>query len=174
MKITSKIAATFAVLALASTAQAAKIQGEIGFAGNFASTPTQITFSNVSVLYGDGNYSGTVGQTFLAGGEFFGPLQTSPLNQVQNLWSFDYLGKTYSFQTTSAVMSDNGNKYAGTGTASITGFEATAGVWEVTKNIGFTFSAGTKSAVPDGGATIALLGLSFLGLGGVSRFVRRK
>lgn len=172
MKLTSKIAATLAVLALVSTAHAAKINGEIGFTGNFVQSATNITFSNVTVLGAAGDYSGTIGQTFVGAGENFGALSIAPMTQVQNLWTFIVGPTTYSFQTSSVAASGTG-KWSGGGMAKITGFEDTPGIWEVTNNIGFTFSAGTKT-VPDGGATLAFLGLSFLGLGGVSRFVRRK
>ncbi|MGC2353370.1 MAG: VPDSG-CTERM sorting domain-containing protein, partial [Candidatus Udaeobacter sp.] len=60
------------------------------------------------------------------------------------------------------------------------GFDATAGTWSFTAQNGsangvFSFSASTFSsqATPDGGATVALLGLALAGIEGTRRKLKR-
>ena len=64
---------------------------------------------------------------------------------------------------------------SGTGTITGNGFDATAGTWSFSaqddpSNGVFSFSAST---VPDGGATVALLGLSLAGIEVIRRKLRR-
>jgi hypothetical protein len=98
---------------------------------------------------------------------------------VDNLWSFNFGGKTYSFdltgvQSVSQGFDVNGLQFlqiSGTGFLQITGFEDTKASYLLTANqAGSTFSfSSSNQAVPDGGATIALLGLVLVGVEGFRR-----
>jgi hypothetical protein len=104
-----------------------------------------------------------------------------PVGGVNPLWTVTVGLNTYSFSLSSPISisqpGDNTLELKGTGTLMATGFDNTPGTWIFTGNQGggtFSYSSSNAARVPDGGASIALLGLSILGLGGVSRFVRRK
>lgn len=173
--ITKAGVALCAAFALTSTASAAFISGTIGFFGSFNVGATSVTFPSAFVFNTTGDYAAVPDfETFLGAGENFGPLIFSPLTTPQNLWTLIYDGDTYSFEISSMLPILDGLEtvgWKGNGTASISGFEDTTGYWEVTKNIGATFSAGVE--VPDGGATVALLGISLLGLHTASRKLRK-
>ncbi len=177
MKLTSKIAATFAVLALASTAQAAKINGVISFDGQATINGTNTgvtTFTGVtSGIPITGSFSAFVAPNTpvtIAAPWLF---NSGP---IANFWSVG--GFTFNLSSSSVIFQSGFNVLVG-GTGMITGngFDPTPGTWSYSSQNGagsnVRFSASSNS-VPDGGATLALLGASFLGLGGVSRLVRRK
>lgn len=176
MKLASKIAATLAVLALASTANAAMISGLITFGGgNGVYTAGNTGILNITtqptVTFATGNFVPTIGQTAI-----FKPFNFTS-GALNDLWTvggfeFDLTSMTQTLNTSLTIAT------VGTGMLSGNGFQATPGTFEFSANPGtasqtFSFTAATQ-AVPDGGATFALLGLSLLGVGGVSRFVRRK
>jgi hypothetical protein len=201
MKLTSKIAATFAVLALASTAHAAGINGGISFNGDY--TPQTLLGVNVTdlnlaqqIAFGGtavNSFGGTSGSFTLIPANtavtMFTPLKFSPVTvlPITPLWTVTDGTDTFTFTMSSfsagPVVVDGGVqsvKLSGSGMLSYTGpasLTPTMGAWVGTfTNGSSTFSWASSSAanVPDGGATLALLGISFLGLGGVSRLVRRK
>jgi hypothetical protein len=185
MKLTSKIAATFAALALASAVQAAGIVGGISLAGGYTTntgnlnTATQFTSFTAFSTGGTGTFAPVVAPTPVTMNPFtFSPF---PVGGVSPLWTVTVGPNTYSFNLSSPISvvqpGDNTLELKGTGVMNATGFTATPGTWIFTGNqAGGTFSYSSSNAanVPDGGATLALLGVSFLGLGGVSRLVRRK
>src|SRR5690606_3528641 len=94
------------------------------------------------------------------------------------LWTFTIGGTVYEFDltaltsaTTSVTPSLSTFTLSGTGTAKITGFDDTFGVFSLQgtgENLTFQFVQASTTAnglaVPDGGATAALLGLSLLGV----------
>jgi VPDSG-CTERM motif len=176
MKIASKIATAFAVLAIASTAHAAKISGVISFDGQATINGTN---NGVSAFTGvtagipiTGSFSSVAPNTAvtIAAPWFF---NSGP---IANFWSVG--GFTFNLSSSSIIFQSGPNVLVG-GTGMITGngFEPTPGTWSYSSQNGqganVRFSASSNS-VPDGGATLALLGASFLGLGGLSRLVRRK
>ena len=156
-------------------ASAALINGSIGFAGSFSTTPsdlataTGISFSNeITIGASTGDYGLIPSGTPVSFTDFsFADAMVSPI------WQLTYLGAQYSFDLTSfSVTNQDSNNITveGSGVASITGLEDTPGVFVLTANkagANLTFSAST--AVPDTGATLALLGFGLLGLGAASR-----
>lgn len=113
----------------------------------------------------------------------FSPFTFSPATQLINpLWTFDYLGLTYSFNTTSTVADFNAAlniwNFGGNGILHVTGFDDTAGAWNFSAGqIGQSFyfgaaTAATGNSVPDGGMTVLLLGFG-LSLVGMLRLPRR-
>ncbi len=106
---------------------------------------------------------------------------TSPASIPFQLWTFKFGGNTYSFKldhTLTAALSTNKQLLlGGTGTAFINGRDASPAVWslESTGGGGFKFTAtSSTSAVPDGGSTIALLGIALSGIEGARRLIRTR
>jgi hypothetical protein len=102
-----------------------------------------------------------------------------PGGGVIPLWSFAYLGVTYSFDLTALTSmmqpGDDTLTLKGHGILHISGFQDTVGSWLFTANqAGGTFSfSSSNAAVPDGGTTVALLGLGLAGVGVLRRKLRR-
>lgn len=196
MKLTSKIAATFAVIALASTAHAAMITGAINMG-------TDTNFAGSGVILGNSSdvalTSGVSGATQVLG--WVAPIVTSTSGDFTSItngtavnfttpWVFNpstgynplWEVGGFTFNLSSSTFNFFGNTLSviGTGKLNAVGFEETDGVWEFTTQGSaaqgvFSWSSSTEAKpVPDGGTTLAMLGLSFLGLGGVSRLLRRK
>ena len=183
MKLTSKIAATLAVLALASTAHAQKINGTVGFTGS-----ATLNNANISSATAVTTWSGTTAAQPITG-NFSGIASGTPVTFAPNwiftapkaaLWSVG--GFTFDYTSGASTLTTfNGQTFlgvSGVGMIKRAGFMDTPGTFSFTAqtpgvNSVFTFSA-SGTAVPDGGASVALLGLSLIGLGGASRLVRRK
>lgn len=185
MKLPSTIAAAFAAIALASAAQAAGIVGGISLAGGYTTntgnlnTATAFTSFTAISTGGTGTFAPVVLGTAVTMNPFtFSPF---PVGGVNPLWTVTVGPTTYSFNLSSPISvtqtGDNTLELKGTGLLNATGFTATPGTWIFTGNQAggtFSYSSSNGANVPDGGTSVALLGLSILGLGGVSRFVRRK
>ena len=202
MKLTTTLAVTLSVVALASTAHAAAITGSINM-GTSANAPGS------GVVLGDalGNPipsgSGTAGATRVL--NWVAPIVTSTsgsFNSVANgspvtfttPWIFNPSTATnplwqvggFTFNLASSSFNFFGGTLSVIGTGILTstapGLDPTNGVWEFTTQGKaadgvFSWSSSTDAVagrVPDGGSTLALLGVGFLGLGGVSRLIRRK
>lgn len=170
------------------TASAVFIEGRISFSGSVGldapilTTTAFTSFSGVEVTLGTqmGDYLGTGGTTgvSMSGFQFDPTLNPDP---VAPLWEFTVGPTTYSFDLENLVSVTRSNlgaglyslQVAGTGTASITGFDDTPGAFSVTTtgddddtSLGFgsfTFVEG-REVVPDGGASVFLLGFSLLGV----------
>jgi len=165
------------------SANAVGITGGISLSGNYATdtgnvnTATKFTaFNNVQVTSVAGSYA-TV-PTGVPGAVTQNPFSFSPFPGpgVTPLWTFVSGGLTYSFDLLSLQTvqqpGDNTLTIHGSGTLKITGFDNTAGSYVFTANqLGgtFSFSSSNGAAVPDGGTTIALLGLALVGIGAVRR-----
>jgi hypothetical protein len=122
-----------------------------------------------------GSYAGTGGDavTFAPGGFTFSPSLIP--NPVNPLWTFSAGGLVYSFSlmTVQSAVSLGSLNLSGTGMAYIVGANAftgnspTAGSWTLsTTGTGpsiFGFVAG-NNPVPDGGATLVLLGIALTGV----------
>ena len=173
------LAAVFVASAFVPQAKATLINGAITFSGGAVydtmslATATRVNaFSDVVVQSRDGDFSSVaVG----AGVTMAMPWIFSPSTPTLGLWSvggftYDLASSTVVFQGADLL------SITGTGTISGNGFDATAGTWNFTSqtpsaNGIFSFSSGTSAqGVPDGGTTVALLGL---GLAGVE-LIRRK
>lgn len=168
---------------VAGQAQASFISGSISFDGTAtlngpittATGFTSFTGVDVADLTQTGDYSGTDGSLVTMTGFDFDPFN----GPVTPLWTFDYSGKTYSFDlnTITGVSRANFGGFdfltvSGSGVANITGFSATNGSWALTtqsQSNSTTLSFSAASAVPDSGATAALLGLGLIGLAGAAR-----
>jgi len=159
--------------------KATPISGSINFNGeattNTGNLGSATSFSSIVgaivVPAETGNYSGIAIVTPVT----FTPFSFTAAG-VTPLWTLTVGGVTYSFNATSIVVSNQNANFLnlqGTGIASITGFQDTAGSWSITDtSVGgsptFTFGAATTvSSVPDAGTTVLLivLGLAGVGLG---------
>jgi hypothetical protein len=185
-----KVGGALLLSLLSLTAQAAPIVGSIGFDGTgsgstIAGTST-LTFGNpMTVGARIGDYAGvTQPQTVV-----FAPISwtgsglTAVLTSVNSPeWTFTQAGTTYSFSLLSlqdATMSQGAVSLSGSGISTISGVinrDATFATFSAqgTGN-GFTFqivqasNTSVGQAVPDGGSTVALLGLAIMGLAVVRR-----
>ena len=171
------------------SAQAIPITGGISLGGAYTTntgnlnTATAFTsFSNVFVTSVSGAYAATgvgtgpgspmVTQNAFSFNPFNGP--------VVPLWTFTSGGRTYSFDLTSLISrvqpGDDTLDLRGTGILRITGagpsYDPTVGSWVFTANQGggtFSFSS-SNAALPEGGATVLMLGMAVGGIG----LIRRK
>lgn len=185
MKLTSKISALALAVALTSVAKAAFISGTIGFTGSAVLNggPTFVGTTQVTSWSATAAAAPITG-SFAASGIVAGNAVTfaSPwvfAAATPSLWAIN--GFTFdiapSVTTTGVVGSTTFLAVSGTGIVKKAGFQDTPGTFSFsTQTPGvagqFTFSA-SGTAVPDGGATVALLGCALLGLQGVRRFGRR-
>ena len=177
---TNVIRLAFTSLLFAGAASAVPIVGSINIASfndplfSFNTAANTVTFGaapNSVVTFRTGSYVAvpllaTIG---------YNSFTYSPFLPVSPLWSTTTAGLA-SFNLTSITSIDEvvGLGLVGTGTAFLSGFDPTPGTWTFTASqTGSTFSfdsINSSARVPDGGATLALLGVSFLGLGGARRF----
>ena len=168
------------IIAFAQAVEATPISGTIGFTGRVSlNTGTTATASQI-VSWINPTVNGTSGD--------FATIADGTAVTIKTPWSFDS-GAVASFWKvggftfdliSSSITSQGGNagttafvNVSGIGTVSGNGFSSTTIVWNfstqdpaiITKpSIQFTFSA-SNVTIPDGGATIALLGLAFIGAG---------
>jgi hypothetical protein len=180
-----RIASLTVAIALAGTvaSQAIPITGELSFDGTItfdsdiatATTITAFLNERVSALTQSGSYAPIPDNTPVTFAEpinfvsFSGPLA--------NLWQLSHGGLNYSFTLNSLAIVFQGPGFlnlSGQGMAHITGFTDTPGVWRLTAQEGnqrFSFSASSAVVgVPDGGATVMLLGAAVM----TFAMVRRK
>jgi hypothetical protein len=181
MKLVSKIgAALFAAFVLSSTASAAKINGVIGFTGGAALNNANLSLATQVVEWDSPEVSVIHTSDFATILTGTGVLLKDPwdLNTaapgITNFWqvggfSFDLITSTRYYDPSGAGFLSA----SGYGVIKKFGFDDTIATWSFsTQNPGsdklFTISA-SGAAVPDGGATVALLGVSLLGLHGLRR-----
>jgi hypothetical protein len=97
-----------------------------------------------------------------------------PVGGVAPLWAlnalpgatFDLLSIAIEYETANVLV------LSGTGVAHMLGKDDHSGQWNLTANtFGTTFSFSSSSAVPDGGSTALLFGLSLIG---ISVYARRR
>jgi hypothetical protein len=184
MKTSLVVAGALLALACISPAVAVPISGSIGFNGtptvtggsSFATSTTITSYTDTTVAGGSmsGAYAGIPATTAVT----FNPFQyNTPVVPVTPLWTFVFGGLTYSLDALTMVSQfsslTNTWNIAGTGTARITGFDATPGTYTFTlTNAGAAFSfasTATASRVPDGGTTALMVGFSVLALGLLAR-----
>ena len=157
------------------TASAVALSGEISLDGAYtvdipnysAGRATKFSgFSEVLVSDGPtGDYAGTAGISVFHSAFTFDPF----IGPIIPLWTFTDGPTSYSFDLTSVTIDFRVKKaivLSGTGIAHITGFDDTGGDWIFSANTaGTTFSFSSSNSVPEGGATLPLLGLAVVGLG---------
>lgn len=163
-------------------AQAAFITGDITFGGvvtydtNSLATATRVNVWNSSfVTSSTGDFA-----AFTFTGEavaMAAPWIFTPSTATPGLWSVG--GFTFDLATSTVVsQSSTFLNITGTGTLSGNGFTPTAGTWSFTSSstgglqTTFGFTADTTGSTPDGGMTVALLGIAFVGLEGLRRKLR--
>ena len=193
MKISKTLLTIMAALAgvgLLSSAQATQINGTIGFTSaanatggslvNNGGGSFTLNYNNpMTVNFGNGDYTGTVGATtnfasitFTNGGGL-----TSP-NVPE--WTFAVGGKTYSFDLLSLSKATfqpgaiSALTLMGEGKAHITGLEDTTANFalEATGNrlvFAILQPSDTAAPAPDGGSTLALLGIGLVAVQAVRR-----
>ena len=177
MTIAAPLALSISAL-LNQEASAIPIVGEISFAGSYTINNANLTlatafgsFSGVTVsLNPTGDYAGLAGAAVTQTAFTFDPF---PVGGVVPLWtipsqpgtSFDLLALSVAFESPTALL------LTGTGIAHKTGKDNTPGTWILSANtLGTTFSfSSTNSSVPDGGTTVALLGMALVGVEGLRR-----
>ena len=174
MKLLKLTLAILSVALVASEAQAVMVDGAITFAGGAKfdttslATATRVTlFKNVKVMSEDGDFTGIVNDNDAV--TMAVPYIFTPSTATPGLWSVD--GFTFDLDG-SLVVLQNADflLISGTGTITGNGFDPTPGTWSFTAqspsaNGVFSFSAsGDFNPVPDGGSTVALLGLGLTGV----------
>ena len=177
MTLAAPLALGIAAL-LNQQASAIPIVGEISFSGSYTinnpnlSIATAFTsFTGVTVSAGPtGDYSGLAGAAVTQTPFTFDPF---PAGGVVPLWtipsqggtSFDLLALNISFESPTALL------LTGTGIAHKAGKDNTPGTWILSANtLGTTFSfSSTNSSVPDGGTTVAFLGMGLVAVEGLRR-----
>ena len=170
-------------------AKAANLNGDIVFAGtatlnSAAASATTITFTAGTTvgLGSTGDYAGIPnGTTATFNNLNLGSVGYTGALAVNDLWSVTHAGVTYTFDLefiTSNSVTGSALVINGYGTADSTSGSQDphhAGFYIRTTESGsetsITFAA--SSDVPDSGTTVAFLGLSLLGLAGVSRRLRK-
>ncbi len=156
------------------SANAAMINGAITFAGGAVydtsslATATRVnSFSNVSVMSSDGDFASftSVGDAVtMAAPWIFTPSTATPALWSVGGFTYDLSGATVVLQNADFLL------ISGTGTISGNGFDPTVGTWSFTSqspsaNGVFSFSGGSSAnGVPDGGTTMALLGIALVGI----------
>jgi hypothetical protein len=172
-------------LGMVIAAQAIPITGSIDMSGTatlnstFLGSATAATaFSAVTVGGAPtGSFAGTFGASVTWSG-FSWPSNVL----VAPLWTFMFGANTYSFDLANVSVFSQDNSFLnlmGSGTLHVTGFDDTPGLWSFTisnpgggehPNFEFTFAnSQTAAGVPDGGMTVAFLGIAFVGLAGLRR-----
>ena len=165
-------------------AQAIPVSGAITFAGGVTLNNTSVNTASAvtgwldegnnlpTVESSSGSFAGLDGQTVT-----FAPSWSFNSGAVMSFWSVG--GFTFDL-IASHIVFQGGGFLAVYGTGSITGngFNDQFVSWNFSvqddpSNGIFSFSAGSEST-PDGGVTVALLGLSLAGIEGIRRKLRRK
>ena len=161
-------------------AQAFKIGGAITFAGgavldtDSVETATEVmSWVNPTVQSVSGNFA-----TFVNVNDSvtFSPMWSFTSGAITAFWTVD--GFTFNLIASQVDFQGDGSLFvSGTGTITGHGFDPTAGTWSFSAQDPsadgvFSWSGGSE-AIPDGGATVALLGLSLAGIEGIRRKLRR-
>ena len=138
---------------------------------DFAPNSSDISLgANAIVTSGTGSFTGLGGTTALFSDFTVGGPAVTPLWQLGVPgWSFDLLSSA------NTSLDNNTLRVQGTGTLHGPGLSDTPGVFIFSANrsgggsqISFSFS-GSTTAVPDGGATVILLGTGLVGIGLIRR-----
>jgi hypothetical protein len=176
------------LLALAThCAVAVPITGTLDFAGgatldsmNLAAATRVVSFQSVFVTPGGVTPGSVLDSTINPGDSVTMSAPWVFGSGLANLWSVG--GFTFNLQT-SAIVLQNANFLAVTGMGTIVGngYDATQGTWYFTTQgssdmPNFSFSATTVASanVPEGGATVLLLGVTLVGAAAASRLRRRR
>jgi hypothetical protein len=179
--------AVAAGLLSAGSASAELITGSLGYTSifGFTSDDSNLTLAT-SITHGASVLSGTVDGTFAAEGltpgtpvALFNPLSVNtaaPLAPMPlpagPIWSVGGFTMTLTLMFEKVGNTASTLDLEGLGIISHPDYEDTVGRWTATYNAqgsNFTFSSSSTTEIPEGGATLALLGLGLLGLEGARR-----
>ncbi len=168
--------AVAAVVAVTMSVQAVPINGSIGFTGTYTqnggtygnlTTATSFSVNTVSVATTTGVFVGAGSPTFAS------PIAVNPANNLLpnvQLWSVLVGSTTYRlFVSTESESLDSATQVNLIGTGTITdgnSADDTFGVWQLGFGVAgsaFTWQS-TSASVPDGGATVMLLGIALSGV----------
>src|SRR4029453_9493060 len=168
MKLLKLTLAVLTAALVASEAGAVMVDGAITFAGgakfdtNSLATATRVTlFKSVKVMSEDGDFSAFVNDddaVAMAVPYIFTPSTPTPALWSVGGFTFDLDGSVVVLQNADFLL------ISGTGTITGNGFDPTPGTWSFTSQSPkaggvFSFSSSDGFAAPDGGSTVALLGL---------------
>lgn len=185
-KILMLVAAAVVSMTLVQNASAVAISGKVDMVGTLNLNTTSLATASTVTSFGpaaviptpNGAFIGTAGSAVT-----FTPFSWNPQSTpVIPLWSFVSGGWTYTFDLNNiSFVFQNASfvNLAGEGILNITGlgspYTPTQGKWTFTitsagsdPNFRFGFVSST-AAVPDGGMTVALLGLALVGVEGLRR-----
>lgn len=169
---------------MAANAVAIPITGAISFSGTSVQSDPSLLVATAftdfgTVVVSETGGTGSYGDVDAGEAVTFTPFTFRPFSPVTPLWSFDFAGKTFSFDATGLTISPgttlNTITMHGPGIAHITGLTDTPGNWYFSANgAGGTasFSASTQ-AVPEPG-TMLLLGMGLVGIGTLGRKKHKK
>jgi hypothetical protein len=183
-------ATALAMLALSAIAQAAPLTGgiTIGALSTAIVDTSDVGPTANSVKFNPGplpginaivsSSSGTIAA--VAPALTFGKYENftyAPLSVVNPIWTLGFL--TFDLTSITSISEPTaGVVLTGTGVLKALGYSNTAGLWSFSANTTdgavFSWSSTTNAGVPDGGTSMSMLGLSLLGLAGVSRKLRKK
>lgn len=179
-------------------AQAVPVTGSITFGGTVeldspsAATATAVTAWHFAGTTGSPYVSSTSGSFALipttTSATIFAPWSFNTNSTINSFWSVTSGGQTFTFDLMISAITSQGTNaqgqgfvtVSGTGVVHGTGFDDTFGSWSFTTqgpsaNGVFSFSASSASRdVPDGGATVALLGLALAGVEGLRWRLKRR
>ena len=188
-KLMIMTAAMAAVLGLSASVQATPISGYIGFNGSYSTVPaldgnlstvTSFTIPFAGVAINAGQTGGALGGATLV--SFIGSIGVNgntPVLLGQQLWKVQVGSTFYNFvvgSVTQTLSPDNSAlTLTGSGTLgdSISALDNTAGTYTLAFGVSgpsFTFASTAASNLPDGGATVLLLGAALSAMG----LLRRK
>lgn len=182
----SVISGVAAVMLATATVPAIPITGTISMGGeanlNSSDLGTATAVSSWPLVYvvADSGSFGSIGALTMVNMSSspwtFSPAPGQPLSDLWNVGGF-----TFDFQSDSVSQSANFLNISGIGTISGNGYDSTSFEWNLAAEspvtggpMEFTFSAtagptGGGSPVPDGGFTVAFLGLALAGIEGLRR-----
>ena len=182
----TKLAVIFGgvVAMFVASVQATPITGSIALGGmaNLNSQDTAVTsWPFVYVVADSGSFSSISSYTMVNMTSSLWTFSPAPGASLSDAWNVG--GFTFNFLTDSSTHSGNFIDITGTGTISAAGYAATTFDWTLAAEnptVGgsaeFTFSAtagapagGSGQSVPDGGLTVAFLGLALAGVEGLRR-----
>jgi len=171
-----------AAMLAAASVQATPITGSIALGGiaTLNSQETAVTgWPFVYVLADSGSFNSVNSYTLVNMTSSLWTFSPSPGTALSDAWNVD--GFTFNFLTDSSTQSGNFLDITGTGTISASGYATTTFDWTLASETvdglaEFTFTAtagapagGNGQPVPDGGLTVAFLGLALAGIEGLRR-----
>ena len=205
-KLSLTLAVALLATAFTSVSYAIPINGRIDIGAYGSTVGIDFATDMVSFNGGIGGFNAQVTNSngdYLAAGAFAGPISTkvnysnfdySPVGALpsgllsgnQTVWQIGTLGASFRLETLTYLDEGaTGNTLAltGLGTAFLTGYDPTPGLWSFSADrnqgqVQFSFSSTAQvpppgQQVPDGGSAVLMLGAAISALGLIARFSRK-